>query len=138
VSSVSKVVGDRMGSPPSAKMRLATSRRMKVPVWRTAYLRAGILILILGLWPSPGPGPNSQTNGITIRFWLPGGQKTDPYPLCLVAGAGARGGPEPRDTDKEAPGSDYFETVSIKIRPKSGPEARFPARRLHCITYGTY
>ncbi len=38
-------------------------------------IRAGILILIPGLWPSPGPCPSSQTKGIRISFWPLGGQK---------------------------------------------------------------
>jgi hypothetical protein len=28
----------------------------------------------------------------------------------------------------------HFDVFPIRIRPKSGPEARFPARRLHCPT----
>ncbi len=32
------------------------------------------------------------------------------------------------------PGRKYFEAFPIGIRPKSSPEARFPARKPYCVT----
>ena len=50
-------------------------------------IRAGILILILCLWPSLGPGPSSQTKGIRISFWPPVGQKLILIPFVWLLGS---------------------------------------------------
>jgi hypothetical protein len=63
-------------------------------------MRAGILILILGLRPSPGSGPNSQTMGIMIMFRSPKGQK-----LILILFVGLLG-----------PGLEESERPGIRIR----------------------
>ncbi len=51
-----------------------------------------------------GPWPQQPDKGDKDKFLASRGPETYPFPLCLAAGAGARGGPETRNKDKD-PGS---------------------------------